>query len=147
MRVFCCKSFVQVCRDATAADLLRYISLFAVAGAMRCCGAGETCGTVYIFLPCVGCSCVQGCTAVRFLCCASFSAVAAQCALWVRGWKTFCSIEWKKHFAFLQRTTSLQQPSAPRSAMLPLDQFLQYSNYPHSKEKKGRLTSLHQFNL
>ena len=34
---------------------------------------------------CVGCSCVQGCTAVRFLCCASFSAVAAQCALWVRG--------------------------------------------------------------
>ena len=40
---------------------------------------------MYIFLPCVGCSCVQGCTAVRFLCCASFSAVAAQCALWVRG--------------------------------------------------------------
>ena len=58
--------------------------------AMRWCEAGEICSTVRISLLCVGCSDVQECTATELLRCAFLSAVAAQCALWVRGGK--CSV-------------------------------------------------------
>ena len=83
--------------------------------APRWCGAWEVCGTERVFLLCVDCFNVQKCTAARLLRCASFSAVAAQCALWVRGRRiAFYRIE-KSVLHPLQRTTPLHQPSAPRS--------------------------------
>ena len=44
-----------------------------------------------------------------------FSLLLAQCALWVRSGKSSILLNRDEHFAFLQRTTPLQQPSAPRS--------------------------------
>ena len=52
----------------------------------------------------------RGCTAANLLRCASPSAVAAQCALWVRSWKIFCFVEWKKHFSFFSAHNTLAAP-------------------------------------
>ena len=58
--------------------------------ASRWCSAWEMCGMVRISLLCVDCLGVQECTAEDLLHCASLPAIAAQCALWVRGGK--CSV-------------------------------------------------------
>ena len=81
--------------------------------AMRWCEAGEMYSTVRIFLLCVGCSDVQRYTAAGLFRCASLSAVAAQCALWVRSWKIFCFVEWKKHFSFFSAHNTLAAPQRP----------------------------------
>ena len=84
--------------------------------APRWCGDWEVCGTERVF--CCGSfasmckdALWKGCFAVLL-----FALLLAQCALWVRSGKSSILLNRDEHFAFLQRTTPLQQPSAPGGA-------------------------------
>ena len=99
---------------------------------------------VHIFLLCVDCSGMQGCTAARLLRCASFSAVAAQCALWVRSGKCSVLLNRDEHFASFaahntlaptQRSAQRQRKAAHHvpafSQLVPL----QHNTIDHKKRR------------
>ena len=93
------------------------------------------------FLLWVVCFNVQRCTAANLLRCASLFAVAAQCALWVRGGKCSVLSNREERSASLQRTTPLRQPSAPRSGsgkqrtMCPLFRTRPFAKRHHEPTK------------
>ena len=147
---------VQTCGNRASGLLRRWLECCAKSAetlvhcspdrASRWCSAWEMCGMVRISLLCVDCLGVQECTAEDLLHCASLPAIAAQCALWVRGGKCSVLSNREERSASLQRTTPLRQPSAPPALALlqneTIDQrskrcsALHYSRVPHKPTQR-----------